>query len=341
MQADDHIDAVIEQVVERFTGERPVNCRRLGGLTNENYKLDLQNGRQLLLKVVNKANGLFVDRDLETRLMDSFKQLGLVQEMIAVDGDYRLQEFVEGSELTIEDLRSNDSGCRQQLVDAVVNFHNKASNCHAAMLNEEPMLLRFLHKLPQIKEKASKALTCSPFKQICEEAMEHLSKELPWLLEILETLDGPKQLCHNDVNLSNCLRLNRAEDLQRFHTHIFLLDLEYAGPNFLYFDLANLLHELDCVSLPAAPFFALHEDTPQQLDLKLDLLRRFYPHYQHLSNQSFDDFADHCLKFQIFAYFYWLWLCINDAPGGWEGTPAYIQAKTARYESLKAALMVK
>ena len=57
-------------------------------------------------------------------------------------------------------------------------------------------------------------------------------------------------MSHNDFNYPNCLLLDE-ETRKNFKIGgIMLLDYEYVGKNFIYYDVANFIHSLHCVILP-------------------------------------------------------------------------------------------
>ena len=61
---------------------------------------------------------------------------------------------------------------------------------------------------------------------------ENLKAEIEWLKDVLSDCKSPKVLCHNDIHSGNII-YNESTGL------MFLVDMEYSGPNYLAFDIAN------------------------------------------------------------------------------------------------------
>ena len=59
-----------------------------------------------------------------------------------------------------------------------------------------------------------------------------MKKELEWLKEKCEELKNPVVFCHNDLLLANILYDERNHSIR-------FIDLEYAGPNYQAYDIAN------------------------------------------------------------------------------------------------------
>ena len=59
-----------------------------------------------------------------------------------------------------------------------------------------------------------------------------LRKEFEWMKTKLKELNSPLGFCHNDLLLANILY-----DQEKHSIHF--IDFEYAGPNYLAYDIAN------------------------------------------------------------------------------------------------------
>jgi len=77
--------------------------------------------------------------------------------------------------------------------------------------------------------------------------------------ESISDIEGEENvivLCHNDVNTSNMIIMDSTGKLQLF-------DYEYAGYNYYYYEIANILCEFESVYLDEAPFFT-YQELPQE-----------------------------------------------------------------------------
>lgn len=337
------IDIVKHALSKHGFDSESVQMIRLGGLSNMNYKVIVGSGEDLrcyLLKVLNQGNAFFVDRDLERQVIKAGSQVGLSPKVIEDQKGYRIQEFIPGDEIILEDLQIEESSSKKDLVGSIVNFQSKLTSILDHLLKEEPMLVRFLKKIPIIHSKIVKELQESTLtnKFFLLDSIAELAKDQPMLLSYLSNFNGPVKICHNDLNLTNCLKLRHTESPHKPNPlQILLLDMEYAGPNFIHFDLANLLHELDCTYPSTAPYFTMHSHTYSKA-LKASIASLYYTQTQECAYVDMPQFIEDVMQWQMFALYYWMWLCVNDACGGWPGTSAYVEIKMERYRAMREKL---
>lgn len=346
LQSDDKWLQVAKTAIYQKEAENLENrfeMKRISGLSNTNFRIDTgEKGQEnmYLLKVLNSSNDFFVSRKLENEILGALRACKLSPDILEEGPQYRIQEFIPGEQLTTQELLEGKETHRKAAVDTISTFHSKLTPLLPNLLKEDPMIVRFLKKLPQIHTKICTNLkeVNIPEKQLLLDTMSDLLKDRDSHLDFLSSFAGSVMICHNDLNLTNFIKLSRPEDIQRFELQILLIDMEYAGPNFLHWEIANFLHELNCEYPEDDPYFVMNEDTENMLELKLDLISQFYRKYGDLVKQTEDQFKECCLNFQMFALYYWLWLCMNDSPGGWPGTETYVKAKLARYYFYKSKL---
>lgn len=196
-----------------------------GGITNQNYRLDLDGNSYVLRLGGAKTALLGIDRANEYAATKAAADIGIapeVVEFIQPEG-YLIAKFIRGREIPASEMRE------------------------AKTIRRVAHTLQKIHALPAVRA------LFSPFRVVRDYdklAREHGGTSFPenyaWLRERMEeienafarTADAPV-LCHNDLLNGNFLR-----DEQN---NIRILDWEYAGMGNKFFDLANFSahHEFD------------------------------------------------------------------------------------------------
>lgn len=205
-----------------------------GGITNQNYRVDVGADSFVLRVGGAKTELLGIDRADECAATRAAAEIGIAPEVldcIQPDG-YLITRFIRGREVPPGEMRRTET------------------------IHEVAHALKKIHALPPLRA------TFSPF--VVVRRYDHLAREYgvttfpenyPWLRERmaeLETAFAQSEtlavLCHNDLLNGNFLRDTRGR--------LRILDWEYAGMGDLFFDLANLS--------------AHHDFTDQQVQQLLD-----------------------------------------------------------------------
>ena len=185
-----------------------------GGITNRNFKVTLDDGSRVVLRIGGKdTNLLGIDRNVELSATEAAARLGLgpeVVDFVKPEG-YLVTRFVEGEPLPPEQIREPDAVRR--VVGLIRRFHDGGSipgrfdsfrvvEAYCATATARGV------KLPGAYNRA---------KEIADE---------------IESARGQEPLCpcHNDL-----LNANFISDGER----IWIVDWEYAGMGDRFFDLAN------------------------------------------------------------------------------------------------------
>ncbi|NHJ13035.1 MAG: hypothetical protein EAX95_05125 [Candidatus Thorarchaeota archaeon] len=206
------------------------NVEQIAGLTNTNYRVEIDDASYVLRINGENTSGLGIDRECELEALERASKAGIAPEIVLViePEGHLVTRWIDGHHWTPEEYRKRES------IALMVNTVKK------------------LHSLPTIEGKFS------PFDRVdlLVRTAKSYDVELPDSLEsLLETAQLVKEdqeqdeirrsvLCHNDLVTVNFLF---SEETHR----ITLLDFEFAGMGDVYFDLATLVYAHDNVgSIP-------------------------------------------------------------------------------------------
>jgi thiamine kinase-like enzyme len=199
--------------VERLWPGRPANVTELGGgITNRNYKVDVD-GDAFVLRIGGaKTSLLGIDRAVEYEAGRRAYEVGVGPEVVSFDPSrgWLVCRFVDGRPISLEEMR--DPAVLARVVNALRSFHNAA-----------PIPGRFdaWAVARDYREKAVRAGVEVP-----------AEFDGAWAIaEGIRDARGERELvpCHNDL-----LNANFLDD-----GWVRIVDWEYAGMGDRFFDLAN------------------------------------------------------------------------------------------------------
>jgi thiamine kinase-like enzyme len=186
-----------------------------GGITNHNYRVDVD-GESFVLRIIGaKTDMLGIDRQDEYRANLEAGRLGIAPEVIYFiqPEGYLVTRFISARPIPPEEIR-------------------KPENTQAVA-----SMLQRIHKMPPITGTFDAFRIVESYTEIARRFQVTFPANFDWLISELHQaekalLRNPYQpaVCHNDLLNENFL-------LQG--DRIFLLDWEYAGMGDIYFDLAN------------------------------------------------------------------------------------------------------
>jgi aminoglycoside phosphotransferase (APT) family kinase protein len=195
----------------RFRGKNITHLKKLPeqGFSNENYLFALEDKKYLLRKF--KLQGR--DRQLEFDLQKMAYKKGLAAEPLLLDleNGYMICEFLEGHH-------------KEKLERAEISL--------MAQVLKTLHSLKIDHPLLDLKSEFSV-----------------LDESLKDAFEIIESTEKEIVLCHNDLNLKNCIFSTKG---------LKLIDWEFAGMNDRYFDLAAISVEFQLALLDEAYLLTLY-----------------------------------------------------------------------------------
>jgi thiamine kinase-like enzyme len=247
----------LEQIIARVPGwaEADVAIEPLGGLTNTNYRVQVDGERFVLRVSGENADYLGIDRQAELEALRAASRAGIGPEVVHVlqPEGHLVTRFINGHQWTVEEYRTPET--LRRVVETV----------------------RRMHALPPIRT------TFSPFQRVASyaEQARHLGVPFPedWNVfsEKVRAIQAERRedstpwlgLCHNDLFAVNLL-----DDGQ-----VRILDWEFAGMGDIYFDLAGLV-------------WAYDEDGPLPEALERHLLQCYFgevtaQHHRRLAGMKF------------------------------------------------------
>lgn len=193
-----------------------------GGITNSNFRVDV-NGDSFALRIAgNGTDKLGIDREHEYAANLAAGKLGIAPEVIHViqPEGYLITRFIDARPFPIEDITQSEN------------------------IRKVMELVRKIHSMPEILGEFSAFRTVENYAETARRNDVELPENLDFLMErsheaeaAIMTTQQPLRPCHNDLLNANFL----INDEQ-----IYILDWEYAGMGDIFFDLANFStnHEL-------------------------------------------------------------------------------------------------
>ena len=193
-----------------------------GGITNSNFRVDI-NGDSFALRIAgNGTDKLGIDREHEYAANLAAGKLGIAPEVIHViqPEGYLITRFIDARPFPIEDITQPEN------------------------IRKVMELVRKIHSMPEILGEFSAFRTVENYAETARRNDVELPENLDFLMErsheaeaAIMTTQQPLRPCHNDLLNANFL----INDEQ-----IYILDWEYAGMGDIFFDLANFStnHEL-------------------------------------------------------------------------------------------------
>jgi len=185
-----------------------------GGLTNRNYRVDINDQSYVLRVAGDETELLGIDRHTEADCSRAAAQAGVGPEVVAFLPEHRalVRRFVQGRVLTAEDVRRPDT--LRRVVASIERYHRS----------------------PTGPGSFSALGTVRQYQSLARQRGVNLPAEFAPAVDILEVLlrehpIEPPCPCHNDL-----LAANLVDD----GATVQIIDWEYAGMGDRYFDLGNL-----------------------------------------------------------------------------------------------------
>jgi thiamine kinase-like enzyme len=210
---DSRIEHILAQLPE-LNGANPIVTPLVGGITNQNYRVDV-GGESFVLRIGGKGTHLLgIDRERESVCTAIAAQIGVGAEVVhfLASEDALVTRFIVGSGISPE--TAAQPATLQRIVDSIRRYHagpafpgtfspfETVRNYHKLALQYGVV---FPDTLPQV----------FAFMEQIEQAIGQAHELRP---------------CHNDLLASNFIDDGR---------NIWILDWEYAGMGDIFFDLGN------------------------------------------------------------------------------------------------------
>jgi len=218
-----------------------------GGLTNQNFRVDTENGALVFRLLEEKGRLLGINRQNEKDCSQIASELGIAPEVIFFDEEQKalVIRFVEGKTLTEEVARQPE---RLERIFSAMKTYSSGPAFPGEFSAFKTV--RAYTKLAQEKN-----VQFPDEMQFCNEAFGQIEKSVHPHQQIAP--------CHNDLLAANFL-----DDGKK----IWILDWEYAAQGDLFFDLGNFavnlgLNDGECQKLLEIYFGEAHEKNMAQLQL--------------------------------------------------------------------------
>ena len=211
---------ILEDIIARvplWAGAQDLSYQPLGGgITNKNYRVDVDSQSYVLRIAGAKTELLGIDRQNEYVANSAAGKLGIAPEVvyyIQPEG-YLVTHFLIAGPLPPNELRL------------------------PANLRKVAELLKIIHGMADIPGEFIVFRVVEDYARVARGYDVHFPDNYDWLLEQMYAAEQafqsdalPLRPCHNDLLNENFLKDGE---------HIYILDWEYAGMGDIYFDLANL-----------------------------------------------------------------------------------------------------
>lgn len=207
------IEKVIKEIPQ-WQGKKISYTSLSGGITNLNYKVDVDNESFVVCISGAKTSLLGIDRDRERTINEAVAKLGIAPQVVhATDDGHLVTRFIEGKSFSEEDVRAEKN--IERIAKTIRKFH---------------ALSNFTWKFCSFRMIENYAKT----------AKNHGAKFPPQFTKMIEQMNKIEKalsyqpqkscLCHNDLLSGNFI-----DD-----GNIRIIDWEYAGVGDPFFDTANL-----------------------------------------------------------------------------------------------------
>jgi thiamine kinase-like enzyme len=226
----------VEEAIARvpmWEGAREVRFSPLGGgITNRNYRVDVD-GKSYHLRLAGESTELLgIDREYEYHANQAAGELGIAPEVIYFirPEGYLVCRFIDGRPIPPEEIRQPEN--IQRVVEAI----------HA------------IHSMPTIPGVFNVFQVVREYADVARRYNVEFPENFDWMVSQMNDAEAALKVhplvqrpCHNDLLNANFMLTDR---------QLFILDWEYAGMGDIFFDLAN--------------FSAHHELSDNEIDFLLD-----------------------------------------------------------------------
>jgi len=206
--------------------EKPVKIVRLkGGITNELYLVEDNEGKLYKVRIPGKKTELFIDREAEIKNLKALEITGITPKLYEYKEDTQISiiEFISGKVAKKEDFK--DPKVREKAVKAIKTIHNSNVKLYNTF-----NIFREIERYNNLLKAYDKAILSDyPVNEMLE-IVKNIEAEVH--------KDEPIKLvpCHNDLLPENFIFVDEK---------VYIIDWEYAGMNDPCFDIADFITELD------------------------------------------------------------------------------------------------
>ncbi|MBQ2658022.1 MAG: phosphotransferase [Erysipelotrichaceae bacterium] len=197
---------------------------RLGGMTNHSYKVTLENGEELLVRIPGEGTEEMIVRSDELKSMELACRLGIDSELFYFDDEgHKVMRFIHDPQNMDEEVMRR----RENLLQAAEIFH-RLHSCG------EDTGVRFeVFEMADLYEKIIRdggVAFYDDYEEVKQNVMDIKA-------EVDRSGEAPRVPCHNDCLMGNWVLDGDGK--------LYLIDWEYSGMNEAMWDLSCLSIEAD------------------------------------------------------------------------------------------------
>lgn len=218
-------------------------------------------------------------------------------------------DHYNGEEIPVDELLNTENGILDKVLEQVHDIHQTKIN---DQISTKPKLLQFLENYSKVRKNLESSLEKNEANlernDFYMNLLVGLGKLVPFFEIFLKKFDDRDiMLCHNDLNAGNLLKMEDGK--------VVILDYEYSGYNYQYYEIGNFICECESIYLDEAPYYGYEVLDAEKTD---KLLKVFYakfvsqnPENLGCLNLSFEDFSLRVFQFKLLSYFFWINLAMK------------------------------
>jgi len=295
---------VVSRIKPSWTAANVKHTVFKDGITNKLVGVHLLDDEQnmILVRIYGENTSLIIDRESEIKNIQTLQARGFAPKLYASFSNGLAYQYLPGDILTVSSCREDN--IFRLVAQHMASFHRQFGSNDTENQNAKTFLW---DKMECFLSLAPKKF-CDPVKQEIFTkflpSIEDLRNEFEWMKSELEQLNSPLSFCHNDLLLANILYN------QEKHS-IHFIDFEYAGINFLAYDIANHFCEFAGVDNVD---HSLYPDESFRRKWISNYLETFNRNKQVVDNVELERLMEHVEMFSIAAHFFWgVWSIVQAA----------------------------
>lgn len=240
----------------------------------------------VLVRVYGTGTEKIIDRKVELENMKKMQEMGCGSKVYGSFSNGLCYEFLHG------DILSQDMLKDKSIYRSVARM---MARMHSVKLEKKNVLLwdRMKHFIS----------CCNPVHERLVKdwmTMDQLQVELNKLRGLLEDCSSPVVFCHNDALLANCVVQKKAEQ-------VIFIDMEYGGPSYAAFDIAN--HFVEFVGCDGELDY---ERWLPSKEYQLDWIQEYLAHREDIKEEGMEEVYNQVQQFMLCAHLLWsVWAVIQ------------------------------
>ncbi|XP_007895485.1 ethanolamine kinase 1 [Callorhinchus milii] len=254
----------------------------------------------VLVRVYGNKTELLVDRENEVKSFRVFHTYGCAPRLYCTFQNGLCYEFVEGTALDPEDVRS--PSIFRLIARQLAKIHS--IHAHNGWLPKPNLWLKLEKYFALVPTELTDVHANARFQMEIPGRWE-LEQELAWMKKCLSSLGSPVVLCHNDLLCKNII-YNEKEG------HVKFIDYEYASYNYQAFDIGNHFNEFAGLN---EVNYSLYPDKTVQMEwlrTYLEALKEYKSFCTDITEKEIEVLYIQVNFFSLASHFFWaLWALIQ------------------------------